>query len=1039
MKRALIVVNQLHFLSSRAGFVYFARTGLLFLALAFLPPACLVCGEEPYQKFLQKLRDQQLFSLALVYMEELEDKPSVSQEFKADLQLERGLLLYQAAALLPPTNAERPRKLDDAEATLQVFLGAQKQHPRRGEARMKLGELLLTRAEEAKSRAGAANAGAAQEDNTEAIKFYDEAHQLFESTISELAEIVEKLKGARVDAADTAQVAYRQKVQQDLRQSQLLSAKAVEDRGRSRAEKNPQRAADLQQALTMFNDLYSKEQRMVGIRNYSLFYRSAIQATLGKLDDAIDGFQRVADVEGVDILRPLQTNATTELIKLLAQQKKFPLAVDRAEKWLSTLRPDERSSSETLSLKLELAKQKIAWSNDLKTKDPNDRVAGRLIRDTRTELKSLLRIPGSHMEAARDLLGQLGVEDSEIVSTELPKVKDFGEALAAAQERIDRAETDAIGLETYKLELADPNLDDEKKKIASEQLNSTQQRIDLDQQQAIELLRTSLRLFQISDDREKLFDARFRLAFLLLKQQKPWDAMVIGEFLSRTSAGTDKGLRAAAITLGSFSDLLRVAGPEAKTELTNQLQPFAQFLLATWPESAEAAAAGAALVQLALINKDFDRAQQVLTTLPAGGNAATSKLRRDAGMAFYSKYLEEKKSSGEDSESARQLRGQAIDLLQTGVETITEETLDASAIEAMCVLARLLMAEQKLAEAAKILFEGTVSPLKTFENKANEIPARVGMDFFRTSIQLKIALLADGKLPADEASSQIRDQIKRLQALATDAESSTALASVFVVLARDLKEQLVGTQDEAKRKRIAETLLIVTLEAAKSESFNTQFWAADTIVSIAEELEKSPAGKTQALSAFGEAARILDAILLKDQSQPGWINPPALTTQIRLKRAQTSRGLGDFKEAIEQLATILAKNNGLLDLQIEAARTYEAWGAAVNSGFYKVAIEGGRPDPKSKRNILWGWGKIQQLTANQADYSEQFFLARYHLAFSRMQYAKGLKDAKSKSDEMQRAEHDITSTSALFPDLGGPIMKKRFETLLNTIKKLNNP
>ncbi len=995
------------------------------LLLAFTPCAR---ADEPYERFLQKLRDEQLFDLALVYLNDLQDKPNVSGKFKADIELERGLLLYQAAAIMPASKPERPQKLDDAEAALQNFMNTRKQHPRRGEARMKLGELLLARAEEARSQAGTDSA----QDNTEAIKFYTEAYQLFEATIGELAGILEGLKGARTDSADTAAVAYRLKLQQDIRQSQLLSAKSVEDRGRSRAASSPERTKDLEAALKMFSDLYSKELGLVAVRNYALFYRSGIQATLGKIDDAIDGYQRITDAEGVDFLRPLQSQATSELIKLLAQQQKFPLAVDRAEKWLADLRPDERSTAETMTLKLELAKLKFDWSEALKAKDPEDRVAGRLVRDLRGELRSLMRTPGAHVEETRALLGKLGVEETLAPSEELPSVKNFAEALAAAQERIDRSETASIGIEALNLEIADGKTSVERQQELSKQLSVSQAAIDVDQQQAIDLLRTALRLYQSSDEREQLFDARFRLAFLLLKQQRPWESMAVAQFLSRSAAGTDQGLRAAAITLGSFSDLLRTAGPDAKSELTDQLQPFAEYLVVTWPDSAEASAAASALVQLALINKNFQQAQQFLNLVPAG-NAATAKLRRDAGLTFYGKYLEEKNAAGEDAEITQQLRQQAIELLQTGVAGLTLETLDAGAMDAVNVVARLLLSDGKLDAATGMIFDADSSPLKALEKDASGVPPRVVMETYRTAIQLTIALLSEDKLPADQAIAQIREMIKKLQGAATDPASSETLASIFVSLARDLKEQLVATKDDNKRKKMSETLLIVAIEAAKANSFNTEYWAADTIISIAQELETTPGGKPQASTAYREATKILEEILAKEQSQPGWISPPGYATQLRLKLAQTSRGLGDFKNAIEQLATILETNNGLLDAQMEAARTYQAWGANSHLGF-KLAIEGGRPDPKTRRKLLWGWGGIQEKTANQPNFTEQFFEARYQLAYCRVQYARGVQDPKLKAEELARAERDIEMTAKLYPELGGPLMKKRFETLLKALK-----
>lgn len=1005
-------------------------------------------AEEPYQRFLEKLRDQQLFDLALTYLDHQQDKPNLPANFKADLQLERGLLLYQAAAQLPGNNPQRPQKLDEAEVALQQFLNAEKLHPRRGEARMKLGELLLARAEEARLRAGGGTkAEIPPEDVDEAIKFYSEAHNLFESTIAELSGLLEGMKGARTDAADSAAIAYRQKLQSDIRQSQLLSAKSIEERGRSRSEASPERKSDLETALSMFSDLYMKEQKLVAVRNYALFYRSTIQATLGMTDEAIDGFQRIADQEGFDMLRPLQTDATTELVKLLGTQQKFQPAIDRAEKWLSMARPDELVTQSILSLQLEVAKLKIEWGKSLEAKDPQDRVAGRLKRDTRTALRRLLRTPGTHIDQVRQLLAQLGVETDDQPSQELPQVTTFAEANAAARERLERSETDSIGLEALKLSLADPATTAEQKQELSEQLSQAEQAIDRDQQQAIELLHSALRLYQSGESREDLFDARFRLSFLLLKQQRPWEAMSVAEFLSRSSPGTDQGLRAATVALGSFSDLLRTASPEAKVDLTDQLQPFAEYLVATWPASSEAAAAAAALVQLALMDKNFEQAEQFLALVPTD-SIESAKLRRDAGLMFYAQYLQEKTAAGAEAESTSRLRKQALQLLQTavaaGAGTTAENAagdnaagtgaVDAGTVEAVSVLARLLLADGQLDAAAKAMFDGPSSPLATLEKESHGLPTRAVMEFYRTAIQVKIGLLAEDKLAGEQATEQIREYIQRLQAAATDAESNKILTGIFVGLARDLREQLEATTDEAKRRKMSETLLIVAVEAAKADSFNTRYWSADTIVSIAQELEKSPAGKAQAQAAYGEAARILQAILATEKSQPGWISPAAYATQIRLRMAQTSRGLGDYKQAIEQLATVLEENSNLLDVQIEAARTYQAWGDASNSGFHKVAIEGGRPDPKTRQKLIWGWGKIQQMTANQPNFSEQFFEARYQLAYSRWQYAKGLQDPTRRAEEIQRAAHDIESTAKLFPELGGPLMKKKFASLLKSIQ-----
>lgn len=978
-----------------------------------------VLGDEPYQKFLQKLRDERLFDLALVYLEELESEGELTPLFRAEIELERGLLLFQSAAVLSASNSERGPTLDAAEQSIRDFLEKRTRHPRRGEARLKLGELLLTRAEEAVRR----SEDDPNQNNAEAIKFYDEAHKLFESTITELAGIYENIKGARTDPNDKPKVAYRQRVQQDLRQAQLLSAKSVDDRGRSRAENSKERKADLEKALKMFSDLYSKEQRMIGVRNYSLFYRSALHAELGRPGDAIDGFQRIADLEGVDVLRPLQTDAIKELTRLLAAQGKFPLAVDRADKWIAGLRPDERNLFEVVELKLELSKTKLAWAEQLKKKDPDDRVASRLVRDTRTDLRSLLRVPGSHLEETQDILATLGVEVGAVQSSELPEVKDFGEAVAEAQQRIDQSETDALGLAVMR----------EKGQIA--QAKAAEAAINLAQMQALELLREAIRLYGPDDDRGLLNDVRFRIAYLLLKQQRPSEAMAIAEFLAYMNPGTERGLNAAAVNLGAYSDLLRTAGEDEQNALTDMLEPFAEYLVATWPASAEASAAASALVQLSLARNAWDNVDKYLNLVPGEGDAA-AQLRRDAGLTYYAKYIEEKKLSGESSDASKKLKSRAIESLKIGVQSLKAEQLDGATIEAVNSLVRLLLADGQLAEAAELLLNSPQSPIKALKANPKAAVAKTAMESYRTAIQVIVSRLAAGELDSKDAIQETQAYIKSLQELSdASPDGKVTLARIFVGLAQDLNEQLGETKEPGKRTKLIEALVLISVEASKSDSFNTQHWAVETILGVADELMAGRKNRPLAQKSYADAAEILEQILAKDEATPGWIDPAGLKVQIHLLLARAEKGLGNYKGSIDVLAKILTETNNMLDVQMEAARTYQAWGDSANSGFHKVALLGGRVNPKTNQKLIWGWGKISQMTASQPDFSEQFYESRFELARSRYKYGAGLADATQKQQWIERAEKDITSTATLYPQLGGAVRKKQFDLLLKQIQK----
>jgi hypothetical protein len=741
-------------------------------------------GAEPYQKFLEKLRGERLFDLALVYLEDLEDEPNVSPEFKSEIDLERGILLYNAAAMLPAQNPQRTVKLDAAEKAMREFLSNRKQHPRRGEAQLSLGNLLLTRAEEAKSKV----AKPVKEDVADAVKFYSEAHLLFEETVKDLASVLDQLKGARTDSSDSAKVALRDTVRGDIRRAQLLSASAVENRGRSRAENSADWKKDLETAMTMYSDLYSKEKDIVGIRNYALFYRSGLQESLGKVDDAIDGYQRIADLEGIDLLRTLQTQAVTELIRLLSAQGKFQLAVERADKWENQLRPDERKTPEAMTMKLGHYKARIEWAKELEKKDKEDRNASKLRRDTRELLQSMLRVPGDHQDEVRLLMADLGVEVAEKKVEELPKVKNFADALAAATERIQGAETDAIAVATLEQQLADPNLPDDQKQDLQGQLSKAKGNVDQMQLQAISLLREALRRFSQGDERSQLFDARQRLAYALLKQQQPWEAIAIGEFLAYSNPRTDQGLRAGAIALAGYGELFKTNNQNQKTQLVGQLQPIAQYLVATWPDSEEAAAAASALVQLALVDKQWAKAEEFLKVIPAS-SPATAKLRRDAALTFYGIYLEESRNSEEETDDLKATRARAFTALKQAVDAITKENVGGPEIETINALVRLYLSDNQPEAAAELLAKNGVSPVELVKSKGDEIPTRVAMDTFRTALQTEISQLAGGKVAMDEATKKMGEYIDQLEAAAKkDGEGAQTLTGIYVQLARDLKD-----------------------------------------------------------------------------------------------------------------------------------------------------------------------------------------------------------------------------------------------------------
>jgi hypothetical protein len=981
-----------------------------------------VRAEEPYKLFLEKLRNERLFDLALVYLGDLEDAPDVSDDFKSVISLERGILLYSAASQMSPQNAQRPVKLDQAETAIRAFLKKNGQHPRRGEAQLSLGNLLLTRAEEAKAKAGPDF----KQDIPEAIKFFSEAHDLFQETVKELAAVLDQIKGARTDANDTGKVAYREQVRGEVRRSQLLAAAAMENRGRSRAEGSPDRTKDLETALGMYNDLYMKEKEIVGIRNYALFYRSGVQETLGKIDDAIDGYQRIADQEGVDSLRMLQTQAVTKLVELFTTQGKFQIADARSERWEAQLRPDERQAAEVLALKLQRYKTRIAWIKDLEKKDKDDRNASKLTRDTREQLRSLMRVAGSHQDEARKLLADLGAEPAaDTKAVELPKVKNFAEALQAATERVQRGEASLQEIAAIQEKLAAPGTTEEDKKAKEQQVVDAKENARVNFDQATQLLQTGLRLYSKKDDRAQLFEARQKLAFCLLKQQQPWEAIAIGEFLAMSNPGTDNGLLAGTIALAAYGELFKTEDIAMRSQLIDQLKPFAEFLVTTWPNAEESATAAAALVQLSLINKEWSKAESFLAMVPTT-TAAGASVHREAATQFYGRYLEAKRANQGDTPELQAARKLALDSLSKAASAINKDSLSGPEIETINAAAKMYLADDQTAAAAKLFDD--LNPLKAINEKPDSVSTRATMDTYSTALQVEVSKLKSDEVDTNAVSQKLSELVGLLEkASEKDATGPQLLGGIYVQLARDLKDAVTATKEPGKRKKLSEALIKVTSEAGKkATAFGTNYWAADTLLSVADELK----GNAGAQQAYTEASAVLTKMIAKGQAEPDWMQPKGIDAQVKLMLAKSQRGNGDFEEAISTISSLIETSN-TLQAQLEAAKTYQAWGEK-DAKYFKTSIEGAKPG-KNGANVIWGFSKIANVAGKNPANSEQFYEARYQVANSR--YKLALSQGQDKAKLLEQAAKDIQSTARLYPALGGPEMKAKFDALLKQIQK----
>jgi len=200
----------------------------------------------------------------------------------------------------------------------------------------------------------------------------------------------------------------------------------------------------------------------------------------------------------------------------------------------------------------------------------------------------------------------------------------------------------------------------------------------------------------------------------------------------------------------------------------------------------------------------------------------------------------------------------------------------------------------------------------------------------------------------------------------------------------------------------------------------------------------------------------LEAIIKRSESEAAWLNADpkkaaGYLAQLKLRLARMQRQLRYFGKAVDSFARILETNQMLLEVQVEAARTYQQWasygqdkdgrpgkdksGKLIDTRrLYLSAILGTRKGEDGK-NVVWGWNRISSVTSRfQPKYNEDLFDARYNLADCRYQYAL-TKVGEEKTKYLGYAKKEILNTYKIYPSMGGEQIKEHSNRLLKTIQR----
>lgn len=978
---------------------------LLPLLLAFAPLPLTLAG-EPAEAFLNQLRAAGYFDLAIKYLDRLDTYPGVDEDLKSAVLLEKAQTYIDAGVSARQAD-QQDTFFRQAEQQLTEFLQAG-DHPRQNQARLQLGRLQMVRAAQLHGDASddAKKAGARES--------YLAAAKTFDTIVETLRTALKEMQGAKVDAEKNPEKA----AQRDQFRGQFLEA--IKNAGEARllaaqTFDNPGTEAKeiLEKSLETFTELSDKYESYVP-GAVAFAYQGEVQIELGMKEKAIDSFIRMLEQPEVDALREAKFRASAGMIRvhMSASPPNYQAGIDAGEPISKDIRPNENTLPIVQSFRIELAKANLAKAAD----DKNQEAAA--IRRARSAGRQLLvdasKVPGSQAAEAGELLKGMGIEvesqSTETISVDDPT--DFQDALLKSRQLLTTNSDLKNSLNLLKKQAGSEG-------AAGDQIASVQAKMAQTQSDAIRILRIGMGIANRDTDPANLNQARQILAYLLYQDKQYRGAAVVGQFLARTAAGTEIGLQGGLLALNSLQLLL--SEDSGNAGLAAQLQTLGTYLNATWPDDPKAAAAQGIMLRLALKGGDYEEANALIDKMPNGPEKTSSQ--RLMGRILWSDSFKHRKADKEAE--AKQAVEAAERSLLAGLEGSDGTTLTAELLKSALALADIYLELDQVNQAADILEHPKFGPIPLIE-KQDVVDQSFKTDLYSTELRVVVQLMtvpgSDPTALLDRASAVM----EKLQASVEGPDAQKRLSATYLRMAKAIRDQLDRAEAGGRTKLVDAFRLFLERVAATTTQPATLQWAAMTLIELGE--SSMP---PNAVKASGQSGQLLNTAVQILEKLKTEAKEPSLTIDFQLGRA--NRILGNYKTSIDTLHGLLTQKPMMLDAQVEAAMAYEQWAAVVPPKYagnaYKAALNGARPNAEGE-NVIWGWGKIGQLTMGKPVHKTTFFDARYHVALSRFLWGKATKDERV----IRKAVTDITRLHALHPDLGGDELYRKFDQLLQTIQ-----
>lgn len=1032
------------------------------LLLAVVP---LAHAEEPFVDFFEGLLQRGYYEQAIWYVDSVANNPSLPADIKNTLLYRKGLAQFDAAS--QTANLEqRGAMLADAAKNLAEFLKKQPENDRAIDATIQQGNVVSGQANLAIAFSRRENSDAAKEPFLkEAREKFAQARKIFEDANAQIRDTLTKLGKVLDPAKDGDKIAFRDEMRASYIQTQMLASNCLLESAKTLDEKNKDRKTQLEQAAKEFGETYSKyKTRLAGL--YARLYEAQAQQALGKDKEAISIYQDDLMLlpDQPEQFRRVKLKAAIGLSTIWLKQETAPKVVNELAPWLATqqLRPIDQRDAEWLEFRYLVAKAYLADAAALGAKDKS------YAAYRKEALKLAIDIakqPGDFQKPAVEMRAELQGSDAVVQNTAEPKT--FQEAVTAGRDLITKANTQQqIVISKLKKDL-ESTKDEATKQELTGQIATEEKSVQDAYTQAKPYFQQALRLADPETPRDELNNVQYYLSFLAFQDGEYWQTFARASFIAEHYPNSPSAQSCSKMALASAHRLFESASDDERSFELSLVQRATNFIVRQWPTSSEAGQAQLALVGLQLQQasakdipwqkqKDLVDSAESIVAKMADGDATKADAQLRVGQTYWNLFSRGKAlkrasaADGSDANNApsdedlTSVKQKAETILAAGVNNYQGKEVDYTYVIGAISLAQVYTDVGKPNKAVELLEKPNLGLISLVEagNKSATIPA-VEQFIHKAAVRAYISALSTTKDPAktEAMMANAEKAMGKLKDLAgNDASSQKELIAIYISLATDLKQQLDNADPSAKESLGAAFETFLDRLAESSSEPNVLNWVGETFYNVGQSFSEDPSYMGDASKFYKKAIAAYQRIL--DKSSGGDINP-ALLQQVRVRIAMAQRETGQYEEALATFTDVLKQNDMIVNVQVEAAKTYYLWG--LNGGdsktFYQ-AMMGASPDPKTKKNVIWGWGRLQSILARYAKrgaepspYKDVFYESRYYLAACRYRFALAQDNQDKKNQYLAMAAKDITSTQLFDPGLGSEQWWTKFNTLMQKIQK----